>query len=361
MQDTQMKRIRRYEGHCIHWCQLKDLVLLIVVAVLLFAQIPSVYAGGDCGAEGDWRSSMIPDRWPPPKVKQHLRLPIGQIKTVRVYKACRGHDRCYETPGAKRQSCDAKFLEDINSECEKVYPSMLELPLREACLLAAKGYYRAVSDHGADAFREAQGIDVQKTEIEPTFKSILIEVAESILMEVAEKTLGTSGAGLLFLNSDFEQGDLRNWTSSGSAFHYQPTQGDNILARKRGAYSEHQGEYWVGTYEKYRGRTGEKPGGRQGDKPTGVLRSEPFSITGNSIGFLIGGGRQIKKLRVVLIVNERPVQKTTGNNSETMNRVIWDVREYVGKMAKIEIHDNASGGWGHINVDDFRYWEDGEG
>ncbi len=38
---------------------------------------------------------------------------------------------------------------------------------------------------------------------------------------------------LLFPNSDFEQGDLRNWTASGNAFQYQPTMGDNPTARLR--------------------------------------------------------------------------------------------------------------------------------
>ncbi len=340
-------------------------VFVIILLGFLCTLVPKVYAGGDCGAEGDWRSSMIPDRWPPPKVKQHSPISLGKIKVVGVYKACRAHDRCYETNGVERVTCDSKFLHDINSECEKVYSAMLEIPLREACLLAAKGYYKAVSDHGAGAFAEAQkqagvanskirkvtspqGAKIKKSNKEP--------VSKRKSMSVPEEKKVVLEAGLLFLNSDFERGDFTNWATSGNAFEYQPTRGDNVRARRKGYSSEHQGEYWVGTYEKYRGSTGEKPGGRQGDKPTGILRSEPFSITGNSIGFLIGGGRQMKKLRVVLIVNDLPVKKTTGSNSETMNRVTWDVREYAGKTAIIEVHDNAAGGWGHINVDDFRYW-----
>ena len=38
---------------------------------------------------------------------------------------------------------------------------------------------------------------------------------------------------LLFENSDFENGDLTNWTAAGTAFEFQPTKGDNPTARKR--------------------------------------------------------------------------------------------------------------------------------
>jgi PKD repeat protein len=38
-----------------------------------------------------------------------------------------------------------------------------------------------------------------------------------------------------------------------------------------------------------------------------------------------------------------------------MRRVTWDLSPYAGKTGYLEIIDDASGGWGHINVDDFRF------
>jgi hypothetical protein len=57
---------------------------------------------------------------------------------------------------------------------------------------------------------------------------------------------------------DFEGGTLRGWRAEGEAFRFQPTFGDNPTARKRGQASNHQGNYWIGTYEKYRRLPGQR-------------------------------------------------------------------------------------------------------
>ena len=57
---------------------------------------------------------------------------------------------------------------------------------------------------------------------------------------------------------DFETGDLRGWTPVGTAFAFQPTRGDS--PRSRQSASNHQGAYWIGTYERYQGRRGETVG-----------------------------------------------------------------------------------------------------
>ena len=133
----------------------------------------------------------------------------------------------------------------------------------------------------------------------------------------------TPTPGSVFFNSDFENGDLVNWTPTGDAFQYQPTKGDNPTARNRSQPSGHQGDFWIGSFEKYQGGPDEKPGGRQGDRPIGTLCSIPFEIAGARIGFLIGGGSKIADLSVVLMVEDQEVRKSTGQNSETMERIIW--------------------------------------
>jgi hypothetical protein len=57
-----------------------------------------------------------------------------------------------------------------------------------------------------------------------------------------------------------------------------------------------------------------------------------------------------------LLVDGKPVRTAVGPNvvgggSEALSWKHWDVSELVGKRAVIEIVDNHSGGWGHINVD----------
>ncbi len=161
--------------------------------------------------------------------------------------------------------------------------------------------------------------------------------------------------GLLFPNSDFEHGDLSNWHATGTAFDYQPTKGDNPTARRRRQPSNHRGDYWIGTFEKYQGLPEQQPGQTKGDRPTGTLTSIPFKIAGDSISFLVGGGDNPGSVYVALVAGKREVLKATGNNHETMKRVTWDVSQFQGQEAVIFIVDQSNRGWGHINADDFRY------
>lgn len=169
---------------------------------------------------------------------------------------------------------------------------------------------------------------------------------------------------------DFETGDLRGWTKTGNAFDFQPTLNDNPTARNRGQPSKHQGRYWIGTYERYQGRQGQKPGDVQDDGPTGILTSAPFSIPKGTLSFLVGGGSGADTRVELLVAGEsgglthsrlsaavlpKPVLSASGQNSETMRRVTWDLDPFAGKKGAIRIVDGSSGGWGHINVDDFRF------
>lgn len=158
---------------------------------------------------------------------------------------------------------------------------------------------------------------------------------------------------------DFETGDMRGWIPAGNAFYYQPTLGDNPNARKRGQPSGHQGKYWIGTYEKFQGRSGQKPGDIQGDRPQGTLTSAAFTIPKGVLSFLVGGGSHFQT-RVELLI-EDPIEGgirvlyASGRNTETMHRVEWDLTSYAGNTGRIRIVDESSEGWGHINVDDFRF------
>ncbi len=150
---------------------------------------------------------------------------------------------------------------------------------------------------------------------------------------------------------DFETGDLRGWHASGPAFAFQPTYGDNPTARRRAQPSKHQGDYWIGGFEKRRGPE-DPAGGIQGDRPRGVLTSEPFTIGKGFITFLIGGGCDAAKVRAELVIGGRVVRTATGECNETMKRRRWDVREFRGKSAVIRLVDASGGGWGHLNFDD---------
>ncbi len=175
------------------------------------------------------------------------------------------------------------------------------------------------------------------------------------------------GAPLLFENSDFEKGTLENWQAEDYAFQYQPTKGDNLSARGYPKPSNHQGKYWIGTYEKYQGKKGEIPGTIQGDMPFGCLTSVPFIIKEERIAFLVGGGvfRVVNSgLRsyVALEVDGEMVLKACGKNSELMEMQVWDVKEWLGKTGRIIIADAHCpielSSFKHVNADYFHYYRE---
>lgn len=144
-------------------------------------------------------------------------------------------------------------------------------------------------------------------------------------------------------NHDFETGDLTGWiVVEGDAF----SDGDvtNAVDWGWGGPFKQHGQYHL---------WGFKEGG---DGQTGILRSQTFVLKSKGvIDFLIGGGSDIDKLYVALVSAEddKIIFKETGLNDEAYRRVYWEVPdEYVGKPLYIEIVDKATGGWGHINIDD---------
>lgn len=172
-----------------------------------------------------------------------------------------------------------------------------------------------------------------------------------------EQAAETSGQEMQF-TWDFETGDLLGWEKVGNAFDYQPTLHDNPTARGGGEPSNHQGSYWIGTHERFQGRDGQSPGDIQGDGPQGALTSPAFTIPSGTLSFLIGGGSHVEtRVELVIVDNmqrEARVMAETGKNTETMERVTWDLHPLAGRLGRIRIVDESSDAWGHINADDFR-------
>ena len=112
------------------------------------------------------------------------------------------------------------------------------------------------------------------------------------------------------LNFDFEQGSLKDWTASGDAFEKQPVKGDTVAPRRNDMKSQHQGDYWIGTYENGRG-----------DKAQGTLTSAPFRVEHGWASFLVGGG-SLPKVRVELVLkdgeSERVVFRASGQDSDCL-------------------------------------------
>ncbi len=146
------------------------------------------------------------------------------------------------------------------------------------------------------------------------------------------------------LNLDFETGTLKDWTAAGEAFKDQPIRGDTVVRRRGDMKSGHQGNYWIGGYE------------RHGDPPQGTLTSIPFKVTHPWASFLVGGGpHPTTCVELVRKDTGRVFHRASGAEEENMRRGVVDLRPLRGKEIFIRLVDRHSGHWGHVNFDDFRF------
>ena len=138
---------------------------------------------------------------------------------------------------------------------------------------------------------------------------------------------------------DFESG-YGKWTIHGEAFGKAPAAGtlDN-----QNPVSGFNGKGLVNSFL----------GGS--DQLTGKMISKPIEIKQEYICFLIGGGSFAKQTCMNLLIDGQIVHSAKGRNSERLDPGWWNVKKYIGKTAFIEIVDDATEGWGHINVDDISF------
>jgi fructan beta-fructosidase len=142
------------------------------------------------------------------------------------------------------------------------------------------------------------------------------------------------------LVADFEGETYGDWKTTGEAFGKGPARG---TLPGQMAVSGFLGKGLVNSFH-------------GGDKSTGTLTSPAFKVERKYINFLVGGGKYPGKTCINLLVDDKVVRTATGPNdmpggSEALDWTFWDVAELEGKTVVIRIVDDATGGWGHINVD----------
>ena len=146
------------------------------------------------------------------------------------------------------------------------------------------------------------------------------------------------------VNTDFETGSITDWTAEGNAFDRQPIKGDVVFKRRSDMKSNHVGEFWIGSYERF------------GDVAQGTLTSTSFKITQPWASFFVAGGsHETTYVELVRIDTMKPIFKISGDDSETLRPVAVDLKDHMGAEIFIRLVDQHSGGWGHLNFDDFRF------
>lgn len=137
---------------------------------------------------------------------------------------------------------------------------------------------------------------------------------------------------------DFESGTYDHWTIEGEAFGRVPVAIEQQQHPTK--VTNYQGRFLADSWI-----------GRKTDATTGKLISKPFTINRRHLSFLIAGGKHPGKTCLNLLVNKQVVRTATGTDSEDLMPTSWDVAEFSGQTAHLEIVDGHSGGWGHILID----------
>ncbi|MCA9266507.1 MAG: LamG domain-containing protein [Planctomycetales bacterium] len=193
-------------------------------------------------------------------------------------------------------------------------------------------------------------------------------VVQAFLPAAVERTLQ--------FQFDFEgdaanSGSIGGWTAVNTSF------GDNLAfadqpsdsTRQAQISNTKQGTNFIGTYE--------EPGNLGTDLSTGILESASWVLAENTqIEFLIGGGRlpfsgtpgepasNVASFNVERLIGPDTWEviatthgySTGGDISESLLNKSFDLRDWAGETVRMRVYDTATGGWGHINVDDIRVY-----
>ncbi|MGD6819119.1 GH32 C-terminal domain-containing protein [Metabacillus sp. 113a] len=179
----------------------------------------------------------------------------------------------------------------------------------------------------------------------------LVSTGPNTSFQNVRKELNAGDVPAEIENPDFEKGSLEGWVPmEGNAFaNAQVTRADT---------------YWGGTFD-HQGSYHMWGAAEIGDDPQGSMRSSYFKLGGSGeINFLIGGGNDRENLHVSLMRASDNQELIRAHNSkwaedEKYRRVEWDASNYLGETVYIKVTDKKSGGWGHINVDDFHVFNEG--
>ena len=170
----------------------------------------------------------------------------------------------------------------------------------------------------------------------------VVVCAALVLAWLAGAPPTTAGA----VRFDFETGDLQGWQVVEGSF-------SKLLGDRQFEFHNNtvrytnQGKHYLTTLER-------ADSDRPDDNQTGVVESPVFVLTGPTASMLVGGGSHPTTYVALCTEDGEEVLHARGQNSQSMHRVEWDVKPWIGRKVFLRLVDRHTGGWGHITFDDFR-------
>jgi len=158
-----------------------------------------------------------------------------------------------------------------------------------------------------------------------------------MLVEDAEASIAGEEKAAEIVFEDFESGSFENWTVQGKAFTDTPKKVKKQVAPIVGQYVADS-------------RTCGSA------KVPGKLISKSFVIEHPYISFLISAGTYPRHARINLVVDGKTVRSSTGQNGGDLDWDSWNVTQFKGRNARIEIaYDRASDKNRFIMVDQIEF------
>ncbi|HEY3780228.1 MAG TPA: GH116 family glycosyl hydrolase [Fimbriimonadaceae bacterium] len=152
-----------------------------------------------------------------------------------------------------------------------------------------------------------------------------------------------TGSGRSVLFEDWSSGSYGKWKTTGTAFGDSP--------RKVSELPGYMGDVNAGTtyvVNSHQTRNGENV--NQADAHLGTLRSPNFTIDLPYINMRVGGGDHKGKTCINLVVDGEIKRTCTGHANNRMGWESFNVSEFKGKEAYLEVVDQESGPWGNISL-----------
>jgi hypothetical protein len=142
---------------------------------------------------------------------------------------------------------------------------------------------------------------------------------------------------------DFEAERFAGWTATDTAFGDGPRRVDTPRSAQRNAN---------GSGSRVASSRSAIPDDPRPDLPVGTLSSGQFTIARRFIRFRIGGGRNPGQTCINLLVDGAVVRTATGDDTGLWRLERWDVAEFEGRTARLQIVDVWRSDGGSIAVDD---------
>lgn len=157
-------------------------------------------------------------------------------------------------------------------------------------------------------------------------------LATGLILACCAATFGRQTAPIII--ADFEK-DFAGWTVEGDAFGAAPA---TATLPNQMQVSGWNGSGYVNSYH-------------NGDGSRGKMTSTPFVVEQGFISFLVGGGAHAQQTCINLLHDGKVVRTATGTADERLTWFTWDVKPFAGERVTLQIVDEATGSWGHINID----------